>query len=391
MNPSTAGWIKKLLSFKELDQSAIQVPLSQFYFALRSCGFIYGSNLMLVNSLLKDDDLTDEERCKINLILAFLVAHHENRSVDDFASSLLGFYKAINEYKISLFDDILGEKDANKALEKVIHKRIQIDDNIISKSFNYFITNALLFLDVLAYKDYLKHNSISKENLRNYEAKIETIVVKTLSSKQQKSEYDQSLLKLFESSMRFQDHQPLSYQDAIGRVKNEEEAQYLLDIACMSTWGDRDIDDNERYFLSTLGKDLNLKSKGVDESIAAVNAFFSKHKKDIALLSSKNVVKSFYDNSSLMVSKLISRNKKRLHKEIRESKDVVRLLSQSTVRDLTAEEQKQLQSQLLDIFKTIPSLAIFMLPGGMLLLPLVVKFIPKLLPSAFDDNRIEDD
>ena len=38
-----------------------------------------------------------------------------------------------------------------------------------------------------------------------------------------------------------------------------------------------------------------------------------------------------------------------------------------------------------------PSLAIFILPGGALLLPLVVKFIPKLLPSAFDDNRIEDE
>ena len=42
-------------------------------------------------------------------------------------------------------------------------------------------------------------------------------------------------------------------------------------------------------------------------------------------------------------------------------------------------------------FKVIPSLAIFILPGGALLLPLVVKFIPKLLPSAFDDNRIEDE
>ena len=66
------------------------------------------------------------------------------------------------------------------------------------------------------------------------------------------------------------------------------------------------------------------------------------------------------------------------------------LLAQSTQRNLTEDEQKKIQSQLLDIFKSIPSLAIFMLPGGMLLLPLFVKFIPKLLPSAFDENRIED-
>ena len=92
-----------------------------------------------------------------------------------------------------------------------------------------------------------------------------------------------------------------------------------------------------------------------------------------------------------MVSKLISRNKKRLRKELRESKELMYLLTQYTIRDLNDEEQKKLQEQLLDLFKTIPSLAIFMLPGGALLLPFVVKFIPKLLPSAFDDNRIEDE
>jgi hypothetical protein len=91
-----------------------------------------------------------------------------------------------------------------------------------------------------------------------------------------------------------------------------------------------------------------------------------------------------------VVSKLITRNSKRLIKELSESKEAMTLLAQSTQRNLTDDEQKKIQSQLLDIFKSIPSLAIFMLPGGMLLLPLFVKFIPKLLPSAFDDNRIED-
>ena len=92
-----------------------------------------------------------------------------------------------------------------------------------------------------------------------------------------------------------------------------------------------------------------------------------------------------------MVSKLITRNSKRLLNELRESKELMKLLTQSTVRDLNEEEHKKVQEQLLDIFKSIPSLAIFMLPGGALLLPLVVKFIPKLLPSAFDENRVEDE
>ena len=97
-----------------------------------------------------------------------------------------------------------------------------------------------------------------------------------------------------------------------------------------------------------------------------------------------------FDNSSTLVKKLISRNSKKLFQELKESKELVVLLSQSTVRDLTDEEVHKMQEQLLDVLKSIPSLAIVMLPGGAVLLPLFIKFIPKLLPSAFDDNRIEE-
>lgn len=99
-------------------------------------------------------------------------------------------------------------------------------------------------------------------------------------------------------------------------------------------------------------------------------------------------------NSSITIKEikaLIEKNKKRLLLEIQESKELVKLLAQSTVRDLSKEEQKQVNKQLLDIFKSIPSLAIFMLPGGALLLPLVVKFIPNLLPSSFNKDMDEEE
>jgi hypothetical protein len=92
---------------------------------------------------------------------------------------------------------------------------------------------------------------------------------------------------------------------------------------------------------------------------------------------------------SKVVNKLIMRNSKRLQKELSESKELMLLISKSTVKDLSAEEKVKMQKQLLDIFKSIPSLAIFLLPGGAVLLPIFIKLIPKLLPSTFDDNRIE--
>ena len=177
----------------------------------------------------------------------------------------------------------------------------------------------------------------------------------------------------------------------MSKIETEIFARYCLDLAAMATWTDATLDKSEANFLAQLGKQLNLNELHVNQAENSIAEFYVKYKEDVPLLGSKNIVKTFYDNSSNFVLKLIRRNGKRLTKELTESKELVLLLSQSTIRELNKEEQKKVQEQLLDIFKSIPSLAIFLLPGGALLLPLVVKFIPKLLPSAFDDNRIEDE
>jgi hypothetical protein len=88
---------------------------------------------------------------------------------------------------------------------------------------------------------------------------------------------------------------------------------------------------------------------------------------------------------------LISRNKSRLVKEIIESKELMLLLAHSTHRDLDEKEKKKVKKQLLDICKTVPSLTIFLLPGGSLLLPILIKFIPTLLPSSFNENLNHED
>jgi len=91
-----------------------------------------------------------------------------------------------------------------------------------------------------------------------------------------------------------------------------------------------------------------------------------------------------------MVKVLILRNKNRLIKELLESGELLKLLTLSTVRDLNTEEKQKVKEQLLDVCKTIPSLTLFLLPGGSLLLPIMVKLIPKMLPSAFNDNAVDD-
>ena len=390
MNPSASGWIHKLQNIISSDSMFINYPRNEIYTDLKKCGFIYGSNIRVVKNIIENNDLTNEELSKINLFLALQHTYVKSEITKPLTESLISFYKEIKVHKASFFGAIINGKISDSTLERIIHKRVQIDDNILTKNFNYFVINALLFADVLAYQYYLKTNSIDHVYVKRLESSIETIVLKTLNSKTHKTIHDQSLIKLVEASLRYQDNLNFTYSEAVSNLNSEFEKWYIFDIACMATWSDRNIDSNEQLFLQELGNDLGLDSHITAQSIDAVNEFYSKHEDNIALLSSSNIVKNFYDNSSILVGKLISRNKRRLQKELEQSKELVRLIGQSTIRDLDENEQKQLQEQLLDIIKTIPSLAIFILPGGALLLPLFVKFIPKLLPSSFDDNRVED-
>ena len=134
---------------------------------------------------------------------------------------------------------------------------------------------------------------------------------------------------------------------------------------------------------------MNLSKSNIKTSINNMVAFFIKTK-DSKLFKKTNALNNFYDNASELVIRLIKRNSNRIIKELSHSKELMLLLSQSTIRELTKEEQEKVQLQLLDILKTIPSLAIFLLPGGAILLPVFAKLIPNLLPTAFNDNKIKE-
>ena len=387
MNPSAKGWLKKLL--QTLDQYSNPndiIDLEDFYPKLKSVGFIYGSNITVANSIFINTDFTQAERCKVNLILAMLKVYKEaENKIESFEQTLKSFYKNIGFYNKSFIEEFLGED-----VELIIHKRIQIDSNVITKNFNSSLTNALLFMDVLAFSVFLKNSDYALNYLKKIEHSIRAVVSEALNSKSTKNKYDKSLIRLLESSLRLSDSKNTSF-DALQAVEYSEiERWYFLDLACMATWSDLKIDKGEREFFNKLKKKFEFSNHQIKEAILSVDHFYKENKNDVELLSTKNLVERFYNNSGKLVKKLITRNSKRLYQELKESKELLVLLSQSTVRDLTDEEIDKMQEQLLDVLKSIPSLAIFMLPGGAILLPLFIKFIPKLLPSAFDDNRIKD-
>lgn len=173
-------------------------------------------------------------------------------------------------------------------------------------------------------------------------------------------------------------------------ITNALEQYYLLDLTSLAIWDDNKIDIDEYVFVELLAKHLNYNQEDAIKIVKLTKSFIGKHREHIPYFKTGSAVKQFYDQTSKTVSLLILRNKKSLIQELRESKELLVLLAKSTQRDLSKAEKRKVKSQLLDICKSIPSLAIFILPGGGILLPILIKLIPELLPSAFNGNKIED-
>ena len=386
MNPSSTGWLKKLMKFATKNSAKIST-LSNLYPSLKSAGFVYGSNISTAIVELNNNDFTQEERCKINFTLALLSVYNcSDKKETDFETALKLFYKSIEFHKPNFIKDLIGSD-----IEAIIHKRIQAETNIFSKTFSLFVTNALLFMDVLAFEVFLRNRKNVKIYLINLENSIRTVVSKAFNSKTTKNTYDKSLIKLLESSLRISSSNKRIYEQINSDEFSSLELCYLLDLACMATWSDQKIDAGIEVFFKNFGAKFKFTETAIIKANIAVNEFYKKYENDISLLCTQNIAERFYHRSSSIVKKLISRNSKRLYQELKESKDLVKLVSESTVRNLNKEEQQQMHEQMMDLIKSIPSLAIFMLPGGAVLLPLFIKLVPKLLPSAFDENRIEDE
>ncbi|HLO73081.1 MAG TPA: LETM1-related biofilm-associated protein [Flavobacterium sp.] len=397
INPSTNGWIDKFFTENRDNFIDFQGNYLSFYESCRKTGFIYG---YVVNFQLKENLNTTkwsyDEITKVgflNTLFSVYSLEKEKVNSKDFIESVYEFYKIIQPENLNFIKKMLPEGSRSSRLEKVIDNRIQTNQNSISKNFSHIITNALLFIDVLAFHYYLKNNELASDYLKNVESDCIKIVSLALKIKPNKSKYDELLVKLFENSIRytkFSTINSIEFSD-IKLLKYDEllEKLYLLDIAQMALWSDEKLEKEENDFLKKINTNLGLDALILEKSINEVNFFINQYKAEIPFFNYSNPIKHFYDQANKNVTKLIIRNKDRLTKEIKESGELMQLLAKSTRKDLSKDEKKKVKKQLLDICKTVPSLTIFLLPGGGLLLPILIKFIPQLLPSAFNEN-LED-
>lgn len=398
MNPSAKGWIPKFLTIVDKQQHiASSCSSLVFYKKLKATGFLYGnSSEAITNKPLSHLNLTSSEFTKINLFQSLLFTFFKknpNKNINNAIDHIILFYKKTNHDKASFLDKFSIAKKPTDNLEQILADRIS-GTSFFNKKDNSIFTNTLLFVDVLSFTKFLTTANDCKIYMENLERDLISLSFFALKSKLNKDNSDEQIIKQIETSSVYLNIQ-IKETTALGLETlqltdyNNLEKEYLFDVSFLAVWNNKKLDQSEHIFLLQLANKLQVSTSLIKENLEYITVFSEKYSKKIKLFEYQNPLNQIYKESTTTVKLLIERNKKRLLLELSESGELVKLLIQSTKRELTKDEKNKVKDQLLDICKTIPSLTIFLIPGGTLLLPILIKFIPSLLPSAFNENKLD--
>lgn len=413
-SPGSKNWIAKFFELYEqgifeIDQELVQQQIENLtHFISHQTGLIYGTpkNFIFSNSLNKQQMNTDEQ-LKLLLfethLFTFLRKKQQKIQKDEFIASLAQFYSGTQH--LGLLDrlQLRFTQNPERKLELILQSRVKIKTTFFGVNFwlNH-LSNAFIFLDVILYRSFLEGKQVPFDSA--YQAAAISVLNGLLYagfSDQKIEDKEQKIFKHFLASAALPKNIRSIYQHrlTIGiplkLLKQELVHDPLLhqityEYGHFLIQGTHVISDHERLKLLGLGKVLEMTEDQMLASEELCSAFIAQSSADQLLVYKQSTESSFaYKETSKRWLKIIGRNRDRLIAEIKESKELMALLQKSTKQELSSQEKEQVKEQVYDILKSMPSLALFLLPGGTLILPIVMKLVPELIPSAFKINEVE--
>jgi hypothetical protein len=414
--PGSKGWIKKYFDLVEKKEIRLRGDLPAkidqdefIHAALGRTGVIFGyPTRLLFAKEIDDSKWTTDEKLKVLLFESHLFlykVHHEDEhqiNREDFISALIGFYGHHNGSTVTKVFNFFRKDSEEEMIEDILTKRVDIKVNYLENTFwvNY-LNNVFIYLDIILFNSYLKHRK--KSTFFNYdELAMNALTAITLSafSDGQVEKQEKVMFSVFLASANLSDLQReiaeerfvkgADFSDFSDCLKdNWIYRRFLLDLSTFVIYSNHDASDEERTYLNKFSNFLEFTDLELNEALALTEQFIINNQDKIPFLENKSSIEKVYGSLSKRWIKILGRNKDKLVTEINQSKELVQLIRKSTKTELTKEEKEAVKTQFLDIVKSMPSLAIFMLPGGTVLLPIILKIIPDLMPSAFKDNEVE--
>jgi hypothetical protein len=147
------------------------------------------------------------------------------------------------------------------------------------------------------------------------------------------------------------------------------------------------LEAGEVAFVERLAGVIGVDAGRLAQLEIEVDGFYRQNKDALAALRLAEAPEGLPHALTTRLEAVVLDNLDRILMEIRKTGELAELLAQAAAGGaLTSAQKSKVRAQLIDLAKTVPALAIFAAPGGMLLLPILLKLLPfNLLPSSFVD------
>jgi hypothetical protein len=412
MNPGEKGWLKEYLDFRKdllkdlaLESKRASHPEHSLYRVIQPTGLMYGQP-MGAYTIPESESWDEKDRMKIllaeSLISSSLLFHNKSiKNPDELSSVILKTLENISNFYNNIFPELATptktlfgrKKSALELAEKILDKRIENTSEFDTNFWVQFFHNSLLFLDIFIFGQWIHTNAdrIVSDFFKYEREELRFSVVKIIACAahaNSKIEYEERrLLEFFLQSTDLPQDKKREAKKIFDEGIAIEEInlptnnswilkKYFLEIAILTIWADKRVEETELKFLQQLSVYLGFNEEDLENSMLAIEGFVLEHWDKLNYLQNKQDYNQVSEQFIERMARITGTHKNRLLKEVQESKELMELLRRARAHALAEEEKLRMQELLIMALKTIPTFVIISLPQRFLTLPILLKILP---------------
>jgi hypothetical protein len=412
MNPSEPGWLKEFLEYRKTLFQTLSAkrqktshPEYTLYRIIQPTGLMYGQSVGLLE--FPESRLwTELERIKILLaecLISSSILFYDQpiKSSDDLDSVILKTLENIGNFYNSVFPELatpsktlFGRKRSSIELaERILEKRMHQTHDFKNNFWAQFFHNSLLFLDIFIFGQWIHTNAdkIVADFFKYEREELRFSVVKIIAAAAHSNvtiEFEErKLLEFFLNSSGLSLEKRKEAQiifeegieiNAMNLPTNNSWIlkKYFLEMAILTLWADKKVDEVEIDFLRELCDYLSFNEDDMENSLMAIEGFVLEHWEQLNMLQNKKDYNEVSEQFIKRISKIIERNKNKLVREVKQNQKALELLMKASGGQLNEIEATEMQEVLMKSLKNIPTFSIIPLPEKFLSLPTLLKVLP---------------
>ena len=415
MNPAKSGWLKEFVEYRkatfelEAEQKKLKLgkhPDQSIYGMVQPTGIMYGCPVGRYD-IPGEYQWTDEGRLKVLLVdslinIAELYAEQPIETAEDLEELAIKTLESITEFYNGVYSEIsvslrnwLGQKKNQFATaEHAINKRVALSQDKNKFFWSSFFSRSQLFLDIYIFGQWshTKPDSVLLEFFKSEKEELSFTSVKVMAAAahaNKKIEEEERIVfehfitttglsvekkrvakEYFEHGMGIQEI-PVSDSDPWVIRK------FFLEMAVLTIWADKRMEDSELEFLSEFNECLGFNSDDLDVSLLAVEGFLLQNWSALNALQSKIDYSSVSDEYIDRMVKLTSAHHNRIESMVIDDAVMMNTIRKGQSNDLSDAEKQLIREKFFTILKSLPNIGFLMLPDSFLTYEYMLRVIPK--------------